>query len=105
YQTGSLKQPRATRRELATGAEVTVTGDVEGIPPSGEPAVSCPHGMLYAAGYGDGVYSPEESPVPFQARDRHGLSLVTFDPPGETLALSTQQILETHPNRDRLLEA
>lgn len=105
YQSGSLKQPRVTRRELATGAEVVVAGDVEGAPPSGEPAVSCPHGMLYAAGFGDGVYRPEESPVPFQSRERHGLSLVAFDPPRETLVLSTQQILDMHPHRDRLLDA
>ena len=105
YQSGSLRRPRTTRRELATGAEVTVTGDVEGVPPSGEPAVSCPHGMLYAAGYGDGTYKPQDSPVPFQARDRHGLSLVSFEPPSERVALSTQQILDRHPQRDRLLEA
>ncbi len=105
YQAGTHMHPKVVRRELATGHEIVIDGDMEGCPPSGEPAVSCPHGMLYAAGYGDGKYKPAESPVPFQQRDRHGMSLIQFDPPSEQLVLSTQQILDLHPNRDRLLEA
>ncbi|MFA9480319.1 hypothetical protein ACERK3_18770 [Phycisphaerales bacterium AB-hyl4] len=105
YQSGSLQSPRITRHELATGRQVTMEGDVEGVPPSGEPAISCSHGLLYAAGYGDGQYKPQQAPVPFQARDRHGMSQLGFDPPHEQLVLSTQQILDRHPQRDRLLEA
>lgn len=105
YQSGTMMAPRTIRRELATGKEVAVDGDVEGLPPSGEPALSCSHGLLYAAGYGDGKWKPEQAPVPFLRRDLHGISRVVFDPPAEELILSTGQILETHPERARLLEA
>lgn len=105
YQGGTLRCPETVRRELATGRETRVSGDLEGIPPSGEPGFSCSHGMLYAAGYGDGRFKPEESPVPFLARDRHGISQIRFDGTGERLALSTQDILDHHPDRERILEA
>lgn len=105
FQSGSLTEPQVTRRDLETGAEVSVAGDLEGMSPSGEPGVSAPHGMLYAAGYGDGLYKPDQSPVPFQARDQHGLSLISFDPPRRQLVLTTQQVLDEHPDRDRILDA
>jgi len=105
FQSGTHQHPRVTRHDLDTGKEITIDGDMEGFPPSGEPVFSCAHGLLYAAGYGSGLYRPEIAPVPFQARDRHGISLVSFDSPGERLALSTQQILDTHPDRDRILAA
>ncbi len=105
FQRGSLKEMSIVRHELATGREQVVEGDLEGMPATGEPGVSCYHGMLYAAGYGDGIYKPDASPIPFQARDRHGLSLLSFDPPQCKLHLSTAQILDMHPARDRLLEA
>lgn len=103
YQCGSLQHPRVARRELATGATVVVDHDLEGVPPSGEPAISASHGLLYAAGYSHHEYRPHEAPVPFQARDRHGLSRVGFDPPAAELILSTAEVLERSPNRDRLL--
>ncbi len=105
YQSGTMIKPKVVKRHLATGRETVLNGDVEGAPPSGEPAISCSHGLLYAAGYGDGKYKPHEAPVPFQARDQHGMSLVTFDPPSEKLVLSTQEILERHPHRDRIMMA
>jgi hypothetical protein len=105
FQSGTLPQPCTMRRELATGAEVRVSGDLEGIPPSGEPGLSCSHGLLYAAGYGDGKWKPEMAPVPFLERSRHGISEICFDPPAEKLVLSTQQILNRHPDRERLLAA
>ncbi|MCC5844596.1 MAG: PD40 domain-containing protein [Verrucomicrobia bacterium] len=105
YQAGTLQNPVTVRRELAAGVEVKVKGDLEGCPPLGEPGVSSPHGLLYAAGYGDGKWKPEEAPVPFLERKRHGISLLTFDPPQETLALSTQDLLDRHPLREKILEA
>lgn len=105
FQSGTMMLPETVRRELATGTEVSVSGDLEGLPPSGEPGFSCSHGLLYAAGYGDGKWKPEEAPVPFLARRRHGLSLLSFDPPAETLRLSTQEVLDRHPDRDRILAA
>lgn len=105
YQSGSLQHPQVTRRNLETGAVTTVDEDLEGVPPSGEPGISASHGMLYAAGYSHKQYKPEQSPVPFQARDRHGLSQISFDPPCHELVLSTEQVLAMHPQRDRLLEA
>lgn len=105
YQSGTLREPRIVKRELSTGKEVTVDGDMEGLPPSGEPGLSCKHGLLYAAGYGDGLYKPEEAPIPFQRRDLHGLAEITFSPPGEKIILTTEEILEKHPQRDRILVA
>jgi hypothetical protein len=105
YQSGTLKSPQVVRHELSSGVQVVVDADLEGIPPSGEPGISCPHGMLYAAGYGDDMFKPQDAPVPFQARDDHGISSVTFDPPQEKLVLSVRQILQQHPDRDRILAA
>ena len=105
YQAGTLKAPAAVRRELATGDEVRVEGDLEGIPPSGEPGITGSHGLLYAAGYGNNQCQPELAPVPFQARDHHGIYRISFDPPGNELLVTTQQILEQHPNRAQLEEA
>lgn len=105
YQGGSLRAPITIRRELATGDEVAVDADLEGFPPSGEPAFSCSHGLLYAAGYGDDRWKPDEAPVPFLERDRHGLSRVSFEPPKHELVFSTNEILERHPDRERVLEA
>ena len=105
YQSGTLSKPETVRRELATGAELRVPGDLEGMPPSGEPGVSCGHSLLYAAGYGDGKWKPETAPVPFLERDRHGMSLLHFDPPTETMWLSVRDVLDRHPERDRILAA
>lgn len=105
YQSGSLMNPSVTRHELATGNEVTIEGDVEGMPPFGEPAFSCSHSMLYAAGYGGNGYQPENSPVPFQLRDSHGISRIRFDLPQAELILSTQDIFDRHPLRDRIRAA
>jgi hypothetical protein len=106
YQSGSLKKPYTTRHNLKTGEEVTVEGDVEGMPPMGEPALSCSHGLLYAAGYGGHSYNPAAAPIPFQARTQHGISEIYFDDPSRNrLKLSTQQILDLHPLRERITEA
>jgi hypothetical protein len=61
-------------------------------------------GMLYAAGYGYGVYNPSIAPVPFEDRDKHGIFEYTFSPPESRLALSVNDILNAHPDKDRLLE-
>src|SRR5690606_6740429 len=99
FQSGTLMDPWVVRHELATGEEVRLEGDMEGISPSGEPGISCSHSLLYAAGYGDGKFKPEQAMVPFLERDRHGVSRVSFDPPRSDLVLSTQQILDSHPDR------
>lgn len=104
YRQGSLTRPRIVRRELATGAEEEVEGDLEGAPPAADaPLLSGLLGMLYAAGYGTMRYAPDEAPVPFGARDGHGLFSYTLDPPQALLVLSVGEILESHPDRDRLL--
>lgn len=102
YQTGSRVAPSITRRELATGRELTIDGDMEGAPPNGEPIVSGLMGMLYAAGYGEGLYRPEQAPVPFAARERHGVFEHSFSPAVSRLRLSVADILERHPQRDKL---
>ena len=123
FQGGSLDRPFIRHRDLATGKEVQIEGDMEGAPPFGEPILSGLLGMLYAAGYGDGRYKPERAPVPFQARDRHGLfayRLPSFDAAPSTLDVgrstldvgrsgnlrfSVADILARHPQRDRILAA
>ncbi len=107
YQSGTGLNPEVVRRELATGIEVRVSGDMEGIPPSGEPGLSCNHGLLYAAGYGDaeGRYRPELASVPFQARDQHGISIVDFDQGMSSMGLSTADILQQHPDREKIMQA
>jgi hypothetical protein len=105
YQSGTPDQPRITRRELESGKEVTLVGDMEGAPPSGEPVLSGLMGMLYAAGYSSGKYEPNLAPAPFQARDQHGLFEYSFDPPTRKLRLSVAEMLERHPERDRLQKA
>lgn len=105
YQSGSLSQPQIVRRELATGTEIRVGGDAEGAPPDGEPIVSGLMGMLYAAGYGTGVYDVTGAPVPFQQRDQHGLFEYTFEPIASRLRLSVADVIEQHPQRDAILAA
>ncbi len=105
YQSGTPQNPRITRRELSSGQEITLEGDMEGAPPSGEPILSGLMGMLYAAGYSSGKYEPELAPAPFQARDQHGLFEYTFDPPAKRLRISVAEMLERHPDRDRLHQA
>jgi hypothetical protein len=105
FQVGSLRRPRIARFDLETRRQHEVDGDMEGAPPDGEPLIAGLHGMLYAAGYGDGKYKPDASPVPFQARDQHGLFEYRLDPPAAALRVSTRQILDRHPDRDRLLAA
>ena len=102
FQRGALKHRTVVRRELATGRERVVSGELEGMPASGEPGIGCFHSMLYAAGYGDGIYKSDESPIPFQAREKHGLHWIGFEPPRYQLKLSTAALLEMHPHRDRL---
>jgi len=109
YQAGTLISPILVRRELDTGLELTLHAEMEGIPPSGEPGLSCHHGLLYAAGYGDDQFKPDQAPVPFQARDQHGISSVTFDPPCIKQILTIEQILARHPygipHRSKILQA
>ena len=107
FQSGNDLRPSTTRRELATGKEVVVPGDMEGLPPSGEPGFSCSHSLLYAAGYGhpEKLYRPELAIVPFQERQKHGISSIDFGPPSSSeLVLSTEEILQNHPQRERILE-
>ena len=105
YQSGSLTLPMITRRELATGKEITLKGDMEGAPPDGEPLLSGLMGMLYAAGYGTGRYQPAAATVPFQRREAHGLFETMFDPPQRHLRLSVADVLARHPQRDALWKA
>lgn len=102
YSAGTLGRPRFVRREMATGDEVVVEGGMDGGTPSGGPLVSGLLGMLDAAGDGDRIYRPDQAPVPFQARDRHGLFQYALEPASSTLRLSVAQILDRHPDRERL---
>ncbi len=102
YQSGSWSNPKITRRELASAAEITLEGDMEGAPPDGEPLLSGLMGMLYAAGYGEGIYQPKRAPVAFQKREEHGLFEYCFEPAQRRLRLSVAEVVERHPGRDRL---
>lgn len=105
YKTGSLIDPGIVRRELKTGREIMIKGGMQGAPPTGEPIISGLLGMLYAAGYGNGIYSPAEAPVPFQERDKHGLFQYLFDPLTKELLLSVAEVIKQHPDRDKLSRA
>lgn len=105
YQGGDMKNPRICRYEVATGRTVTLAGDMEGAPPFGEPIISGFLGMLYAAGYADGRYRPEKAPIPFAERDKHGLFRFSPEKGRVELALSVNDILALHPDRERILEA
>lgn len=100
-----MQKPFTVRREVASGREVRVAGDMEGISPSGEPSICCSYGMLYAAGYADNRWKSEKSPVPFLARDRHGLSEIRFDGSPPKLLYGIEQFLNEYPDRQRLLAA
>jgi len=104
YQAGSLREPQIARHDLGTGDEVRMDGDMEGAPKDG-PILSGLLGMLYAAGYGDNRYKPDAAPVPFQARDRHGIFSYDLDRGASHLALSIEQILDQHPDRDRIAKS
>ncbi len=100
---GDMRNPRVTARELSTGREYTVRADMEGAPIFGEPILYGLTGMYYAAGYADGRYHPEWSPVPFERRREHGLFRCSPHTGQTELAISVEQALEMHPLRARLL--
>lgn len=104
YQSGTNTNPLIVKRDLATGKERIMQGDMEGAPPFGEPITSGFMGMLYAAGYGDGIYAPEKAPIPFQQRHKHGLFRFRPETGASELALSVEEVLEAHPHRDKLLK-
>ena len=104
YQSGTGEKPSVTRRELATGRESAIAdADLEGAPTGWAKPVSGMLGMLYAAGYADGQYRPEQSPIPFDDRDKHGLFEYDFDTREKRLALSVRQVLDAVPD-DRLAQ-
>ncbi|WFB35970.1 hypothetical protein P3T73_17595 [Kiritimatiellota bacterium B12222] len=105
YEAGTHQHPEVVKRDLASGKELRMPGNLEGISPKGEPGVSCAHGMLYAAGYGGGGYQPQLSPIPFEARTQHGLLSLGFEPEVNELRLSTEEILNAHPQVQKLREA
>lgn len=104
YQSGSMEHPEIIRHDLNTGADIVLAGDMEGAPPFDEPITSGYLGMLYAAGYANGNYMPKQAPFPFAARDRHGLFQHQITARQSTLMLSVEQLLQTHPDRDLLLQ-
>lgn len=101
---GDPTKPRVTVRELSTGHEETIDAECEGTPVYGEPFLYGLSGMYYASGYSDGGYHPEESPIPFEARDEHGLFMASPLTGEKKLVLSINDILKVHPLRERLLE-
>ncbi|MFC7624937.1 hypothetical protein [Microlunatus sp. GCM10028923] len=105
YTQGMLSRPQVVRREVATGSELVVDGDLEGAPPADAPLLSGLLGMLHAAGAGDGSYDADRSPVPFADRSAHGLFRYRFSPPSATLVRSVAEVLADHPAVDRLLAA
>lgn len=102
YQGGTMKSPRICRYEVATGKTVQMKGDMEGAPPFNEPILSGFLGMLYAAGYADGRYYPEQAPIPFERRDEHGLFAFYVASGMQKLRLSVNDILHFHPDREKL---
>jgi len=99
---GDVLHPKLRAHDLETGREITVDADMEGAPIHGEPILYGLSGIYYASGYGDGKYHPEQSPVPFEARDQHGLFSVTPSTGKKELVLSVADVLAAHPLREKL---
>jgi Tol biopolymer transport system component len=62
-------------------------------------------GMLYAAGYANGNYEPDKAGVAFEHRDKHGIFSYSFenkDNTNITPMLSTQDILDIHPDKEKI---
>ena len=73
YQAGTPDKPKIAAYDTISGRNVEMPGDMEGAPPFDMPVLSGLMGMIYACGYADGKYHPENAPVPFGERDRHGI--------------------------------
>ncbi len=101
---GDVLHPRIAVHDLETGLDTVMDADMEGAPIYGEPVWYGLSGMYYASGYGDGRFHPEQSPVPFGARDEHGLFAAMPSTGEKKLVLSVNEVLERHPFRDRILE-
>lgn len=104
YQGGTMKNPKICRYEISTGKTICMNGDMEGAPPFDEPIISGYLGMLYAAGYGDGNYYPEQAPIPFEKRDEHGLFSFNVSQNSRKLNLSINDILKSHPDFEKLAD-
>lgn len=104
YQGGNMQNPEICRYDTINRTEIRMNGDMEGIPPFDEPIISGYLGMLYAAGYADGNYHPELSPIKFEERDKHGLFRFDITTGKKELFLSTEEILKKHPDREYLIE-
>ena len=104
YQNGDMTGPKICRYDTYDKTEIITDGDMEGAPPFDEPIISGYMGMLYAAGYGTGIYSPQNAPVPFESRDEHGLFMFDVKSGNKSLALSINQILDMHPKKDEILQ-
>lgn len=104
YQGETPKEPIVIKRVLENKKEYNVRGDMEGAPPFGEPIIGGAQGMLYAAGYGTGIYNPDISPYPFDKRDEHGLFKFYPESGKSELALSINDILSVHPHRDTIIK-
>ncbi|WP_210769249.1 hypothetical protein [Occultella kanbiaonis] len=102
FDSGTVTEPRFVRRDVATGHETVVPGSLDGGTPSDGPLISGLLAMHDAASDAVAGYRPDASPVPFQAREEHGLFEYALDPPSAILRLSVAEILARHPDRDLL---
>ena len=102
FQAGTLTEPKIGIYDIGTGRSIYADGDMEGAPPFGNPIISGLMGMLYTSGYSGG-FRPEEAPVPFDERDRHGI--FRFDVHNNTreLSISVNDILNACPDKEHLL--
>lgn len=98
---GNPLTPKFGAYNLSTGKIEYGDGDLEGISILGEPFFYGMHGMLYAAGYGDGTMHPEQSPIPFAERNHHGLFGITQRPFSNRLYYTTEELLSLFPNQEQ----
>ena len=105
YQGGDMKEPLICRYDTQSRETISMKGDMEGTPPFGNPIISGFLGMLYAAGYADGNYYPQEAPIPFHERDKHGLFRFDIEKKKYDLVLSVNDVLTAHPEKDIILSA
>lgn len=102
---GDVLHPRVTFHDLTNGRDYTIEADMEGTPANSDRFMYGLSGMYYAAGYADGCYHPELSPIPFAARDRHGLFRESVKENTNELVISVERLLELHPRREELLKS
>ena len=99
-----MLHPRVTLYDITNGRDYTIDADMEGTPSNSDRFMYGCRDVL-RRGYADGCYHPELSPIPFAARDRHGLFRASVKENSNELVISVERLLDIHPRREELLKS